>query len=481
MEKCWTFSIKNVKIYFKLVKWRFKASYICSFADKDYTYGGKNLAKKFIKLSPGRIIALGFLAAIMIGSGLLMLPCSIRDGQTVKYIDALYTSASAVCVTGLTTVDPGVTFTPIGQFFIALLIQIGGLGLTTIGAGVMLIAGKRIGLGGRNLIKEAGNLDNGRDVIRFVKSVLFTTLAIELVGAALSFIVFVQEYSPIQAIGYSLFHSVATFNNSGCDIFVNPNNPYSNDSMVVYHDNILLNLITVGLIILGGIGFLVIREIKRKGIHWKKYSMHAKVVISVSAFLIVVGTLLIKLTETDESWLSALFHSVSTRTAGFSTTDIGSLSPAGLLVIMVLMFIGASPGSTGGGIKTTTVFVLFCGIISAATNRSEKAFKYSIPKNLFRKAAVITLLALALVLTSTWLLLIFEPDVSFLDALFEMTSAFGTVGLSTGITSALSTSSKLLSILMMYIGRLGPLTIASLWYFTKGERVKYPEGYIAVG
>ncbi len=439
------------------------------------------MLKKLSKLSPGRIIALGFAAVILIGAGLLMMPFSVQPGQDIHYIDALYTSTSAVCVTGLIAIDPGTAFTPIGRGILAGLIQIGGLGVTTIGAGVILMMGKKISLKGRNIIQEAGNLENGKGAIRFVRQVLFTTLTIELIGAAISFIVFVQDYPPLKALGYSLFHSVAAFNNSGFDILGHSGELYSNENLFVYHDNILLNLVTTGLIIFGGIGFLVIQEMRKNKFHWKKYSMHAKVVLSVTAFLIISGTLLIKLTEGSETWLGAYFHSLSARTAGFSTTNMASYTDAGLLTLTALMFIGASPGSTGGGIKTTTFFVLFRGILSAATNKQEKAFRRSIPSELFRKAAVITLLALGVVVVGTWLMIVMDPNVPMLDALFEVTSAFGTVGLSTGITPTLSVGSKLLSILIMYIGRLGPLTIVSLWYFTKGERTKYPDGNIAIG
>ncbi len=439
------------------------------------------MLKRIWKLSPGRIIALGFAAVILLGSGLLMLPISIQPGQQIHYIDALYTSTSAVCVTGLIAIDPGTAFTPVGRFFLALLIQIGGLGVTTIGAGVILAMGKKISLKGRNLIQEAGNLENGKGAIRFVRQVLLTTLAIELAGAVLSFLVFIRDYPFWEAVGYSLFHTVAAFNNSGFDILGHSGELYSNNNLLAYHDNVLLNLVTTGLVIFGGIGFLVIQEIRRNKWRWKKYSMHAKVVLSMTAVLIVVGTVLLKLTETGESWLGAYFHSVSARTAGFSTTNIAAYSDAGLLTLAILMFIGASPGSTGGGIKTTTFFVLVQGILAAATTRSEKAFRYAIPGELFRKSAIIFLLALAVVITGTWLMLVMDPQVTVMDALFEITSAFGTVGLSTGITTGLSAGSKLLSILIMYIGRLGPLTIATLWYFTKGERVSYPEGNIAIG
>lgn len=439
------------------------------------------MLKKLTKLSPGRIIALGFAAVILMGSVLLIMPFSVQEGQDVHYIDTLYTSTSAVCVTGLVAIDPGTAFTPVGRVILAGLIQIGGLGVTTIGAGVILLMGKKISLKGRNIIQEAGNLENGRGAIRFVRQVLFTTLTIELIGAAINFIVFVQDYPPLKALGYSLFHSIAAFNNSGFDILGHSGELYSNENLFVYHDNILLNLVTTGLIIFGGIGFLVIQEMRKNGFHWKKYSMHAKVVLSVTVFLIIMGTVLIKLTEGSETWLGAYFHSVSARTAGFSTTNMASYTDAGLLTLTALMFIGASPGSTGGGIKTTTFFVLFRGILSAATNKQEKAFKRSIPSELFRKAAVITLLALGVVVAGTWLMVVMDPNVPIIDALFEVTSAFGTVGLSTGITPTLSVGSKLLSILIMYIGRLGPLTIASLWYFTKGERTKYPDGNIAIG
>ena len=434
-------------------------------------------------LSPARIIALGFATVILLGSLLLILPCSIREGVTLNYIDALYTSTSAVCVTGLIAVDPGSTFTPLGQFFLAALIQIGGLGVTSVGAGIILAMGGKIKIKGRSLIREASNLDSGKGAIRFIKSVFFTTLAFELVGALLSFIVFVQDFPPLKAAGISIFHSIAAFNNSGFDILGLSGEVHNSISLIPYQSNLLLNLVTCGLIFFGGIGFLVIREAIEKRFRWKKFSMHSKIVISTSAVLIIIGTLLVKLTE-NVSWLGALFFSVSARTAGFSTYSLSTFSNAGLLIIAVLMFIGASPGSTGGGIKTSTFFSLLQGVKAAATNKSEKAFKYTIPKGTFRKAAVITMMALVIVFTGTYLLLIMEsgnPDLSFIDALFEMTSAFGTVGLSTGITTSLGIGSKLLSILVMYIGRLGPLTIATLWYFTKGERAEYPNGNIAIG
>ena len=419
------------------------------------------------KLSASRIIALGFALAILTGSILLMLPCSVRPDVHLEYIDSLYTSTSAVCVTGLVSVDAKDTFTPLGQFFLAMLIQIGGLGVTAIGAGIIIAMGKKVDMKGRSLIRDALNVDSGKGMIIFIRDIFMTTVFFELVGAMLSYIVFSKDYPPLEALGISLFHSIAAFNNSGFDILGNYR------SLTGYYDNFALNIITCVLIFFGGIGFLVIRELRLKHFHWKKLSMHSRVVISMSLFLIVSGTLLIKATE-NISWLGAFFLS-------FSTYPLSNFSSAGLLVVIILMFIGASPGSTGGGIKTSTFFVLLQGIKSAATNKSEKAFHYAVPKNAFRKAAIITAIGAAIVLTGTYIMLVLQPELSFIDVFFEITSAFSTSGLSTGITQQLGIGAKLLSIIIMYSGRLGPLTIVTVWYFSKGERVSYPEGNISVG
>lgn len=449
-------------------------------------YCREEIMLKFIKnQSPVRIIALGFFAVIILGSFLLMMPFSVRDGAELSYIDSLYTSTSAVCVTGLIAVDAGVTFTPIGQTILALLIQIGGLGVTTIGAGFILAVGKKMDIKGRSVIIEASNLDSGKGIIKFIRDVFITTVVIEGVGAVLSFFVFVRDMPVLTAAGVSLFHSVAAFNNSGFDILggivKNDGTSFAPlENLIPYQDDVLLNFITCGLVILGGIGFLVIREIRQTGIRWKKFSMHTKVVLSMTAALLTIGTILLKLSE-DISWLGAFFFSVSSRTAGFSTYSLSTFSISGLLVLTVLMYIGASPGSTGGGIKTTTFFVLLQSIKSSATNKSEKAFKYAMPKDAFKKASVIAALSVFVILIGTYLMSMLEPQLRLADILFEITSAFGTVGLSTGITPELTAGSKLISIFVMYIGRLGPLTVASIWYFSRGERYSYPEGNIAIG
>ncbi|MDD7396756.1 MAG: potassium transporter TrkG [Eubacteriales bacterium] len=428
----------------------------------------------FRRQSSGRLIAIGFALLILLGSVILMLPWCLRNDVSLRYIDALYTSASAVCVTGLTVVDTADTFTPLGQAVVGLLIQAGGLGVATVGAGIMLAMGRRVDLKGRTVLREAMNLSGDGGVVRLLKKVLTITAAFELTGAILSFPIFAQNYPVLKAVEVSLFHSIAAFNNSGFDILGGMRN------LIPYQHSLLLNLVTCGLIFFGGIGFPVMSELAEKRFRWKKLSMHTRVVLSVSSILLAAGALLIKLTE-DISWLGAVFFSFSARTAGFSTYSLGGFTKSGLFVVMMLMFIGASPGSTGGGIKTTTFFAILQGIKSAATNRSEKAFHYSLPPEAFRKAVIIALMGLGIIGVGTYLLCILEPNIPFLDILFEAVSAFGTVGLSTGITPSLGTASKLLSIMIMYIGRLGPMTIATLWYFNKGEGVRYPQGNISIG
>lgn len=322
------------------------------------------------KQPPGRLIVLGFALVILLGTGLLLLPVSVRDDVQVSFIDALFTSTSAVCVTGLIAIDVADHFTAFGQTIVAALIQIGGLGVTSIGVGLILAAGKRVSFKGRTLVKEALNVDGFKGMVRLVKAVLLMTLCFELVGMALSFIVFVQDYPPLRALGISAFHSIAAFNNSGFDILGGLRN------MIPYQSDILLNLTTCGLIIFGGLGFLVILDILKKR-SFKKLMLHSKIVIITTVVLIVAGTLLLKATE-DVSWLGAFFQSVSARTAGFSTYPIGEFTNAGLFTLIILMFIGASPGSTGGGIKTSTFFVLIQQVRSLFTKKQIGAFRRSI-------------------------------------------------------------------------------------------------------
>ena len=259
---------------------------------------------KFLeKQSPSRIIAAGFLAVILLGSWILMLPCSVRPGVDLQYIDALFTSTSAVCVTGLIAVDVGDTFTPFGQAVVAGLIQIGGLGVTSVGVGMILALGRKVNLKERLLVKEAMNVDTGKGMVNLVKNVLKVTLCFEVAGAVLSFICFSKRYDPLKALGVSVFHSIAAFNNSGFDNMGNFQN------LIPYKDDVLLNMTTCGLIIFGGLGFLVIVDILKKR-SFRKLAFHSKAVIVTTIVLLTSGTLLIQLTE-DITWMGAFFTSVS--------------------------------------------------------------------------------------------------------------------------------------------------------------------------
>lgn len=425
------------------------------------------------KLSPGRIFVLGFATVILTGACLLILPISVRDGCNVSFIDALFTSTSAVCVTGLATVDIADNFTIFGRVVVAILIQIGGLGVTSVGVGLILLTGRKISNKGRTLIKEAMNLDSKKGMVKIVKSVLKLTLIFESIGVIFSFIGFSKYYEPIDALGISLFHSVSAFNNAGFDVIGNFQN------LMPFKDNILINLTTCFLIIFGGLGFLVIKDVQEKK-SFKKLMLHSKVVIVMTVILLVSGTVLLKSTE-DISWLGAFLFSTSARTAGFSTYNLGVFSNAGLFTLVILMFIGASPGSTGGGIKTTTAFILVKNLISTSTNKHCGAFKRKLPMSVIWKAFNLTILALLVVFVGTFILCILEPNRTFIQLLFEVTSSFATVGLSTGITPTLLSSSKLVLILIMFIGRLGPMTMATIWYFKELPEVHYSEEPVTIG
>ena len=425
------------------------------------------------KQPPGRLIALGFAAVILIGSALLMLPISIRPGVEVAYIDALFTSTSAVCVTGLIAVDAYDNFTVFGQAVLAGLIQIGGLGVTSVGVGLILAAGRRVSIKGRSLVKEALNVDSFQGMVRLIQWVLKVTLCFEGAGAVLSFLTFSQDYPLPRALWTSVFHSVAAFNNSGFDILGGMQN------LIPYQSDVLLNLVTCALIIFGGLGFLVMLDIRRAG-SFRKLTFHSKVVITTTAALLAVGTLLLKATE-DMTWLGAFFHSVSARTAGFSTYSMGELTNAGLFTLILLMFIGASPGSTGGGIKTTTFFALMQQVRAVFTKKKPGGFHRTLPGEAIDKAGVIALLSVVVMCVGTFLLCVLEPELDFVRLLFEEVSAFGTVGLSTGITPDLSVASKLVLIFTMYIGRLGAFTLFSLWIDRPDPSIRYTEEMITIG
>ena len=433
----------------------------------------KGFTQFITKQPPGRLIAMGFATVILLGALLLMTPLAVRDGVEVSFIDALFTSTSAVCVTGLIAIDTADHFTPFGQGVVAALIQIGGLGVTSVGVGLIIAAGRRVSIRSRLLVKEALNVDSYGGIVRLVKSVLFMTLCFEVTVAVLSFLVFSRDYDPVHALGISIFHSIAAFNNSGFDVLGGLRN------LIPYRDSILLNMTTCFLIIFGGLGFLVILDLLKHR-DFRHLTFHSKAVITTTIGLLVVGTLLLKATE-DITWMGAFFHSVSARTAGFSTYSIGDFTNAGLFVLCVLMFIGASPGSTGGGIKTSTFFVILQAVRSMCTKRSIGAFHRSISQQNVSKACIIAVLSMAVVCVATFLMCVLEPECTFIQLLFEVVSAFGTVGLSTGITPGLSVAGKLVIILVMYTGRIGAVTLISMWIEHPEPSARYSEETISIG
>ncbi len=424
-------------------------------------------------MSPGRVIALGFLTIILIGTVLFLLPFSQKLPGSISFTDALFTATSAVCVTGLSTFDAGTVLTGFGQTVLAVLIQLGGLGFVCISIGIVMLTGQKIFIKQRTLAKESLNYGSLGGVVTLVKSVLITTLIFEGTGAFLSFFVFIKDYPFSRALGLCIFHAVSSFNNAGFDIFGFGNN------LVSYSGNVALNLITCFLVISGGIGYLVIKEIAFKH-KFKKFTLHTKVVITVTVALLIIGTVLLKLTE-NYTWLDAFFMSTSTRTAGFTTVDLSNISNAGTVVYVLLMFIGASPTSTGGGIKTTTFFVVLTALFSFSSPGTPSAYKKTLPKDILYKAFIILAMGIGIVLLSLFMLCIFEPKTAINDLLMETVSAFGTVGLSTGITPTLSNAGKFVVIVTMFIGRLGPLTIASLWIFKKRSNVSYAEEALTLG
>lgn len=429
---------------------------------------------EFLKKQPsGRLIPLGFASVILIGSILLFLPISTNPGRETGFLDALFTSTSAVCVTGLVVVDTAEQFSVFGRTVIALLIQIGGLGVASVGVGIMLVAGKKLGMKSVTLFKESINSDGMKGILKMVKAVLITTLLFEGAGAILSYPSFLKHYNPVDAVGVSIFHSIASFNNAGFDIIGGFQN------MIPYSEDVLLNIVTALLIIFGGLGFLVIVDICKKK-RFKTLTLHSKVVISTTLFLIVFGTIALKATE-KMGWMEAAFQSVSARTAGFCTLQIGELKDAGLFILVILMFIGASPGSTGGGIKTSTFFTLIQSARSIVTKKHTGAFRRSIGQDAVNRAYNIAFLSGVVVCTGTFLLCILEPEYTFMQNLFEVTSAFGTVGLSTGITPSLCAAAKGTIIIIMFIGRVGAFSLLSGWINRPTPNVRYLEEHIAIG
>ncbi len=451
-------------------------------------------------MSVAQTICLGFLGVIAIGSLLLMLPFAITpDGiATIQgpfdyFLKALFTSTSAVCVTGLSIVNVGEFYSFWGQLFLCLLFQVGGLGYMTATTFLLLILGRRLALKDKVAIQQSLDIHNMEGVGQLVKSIISVTLIFEITGIFLLTFVFQPDYGNTQGLWFAIFHSISAFNNAGFGLLT--------DNLVQYKDSTLLVLTITVLIIFGGIGYQVIMElyawIERRGIKRNQgftFSLNFKIVTSTTLFLLLVGTLAFFRIESHnpdtlqpltfgQKILAAWFQSVTTRTAGFNTIDIGKMATTSLFITIALMFIGASPGSTGGGIKTTTFRVLLSATRAALQEREEVlCYKRQIPNFLLIKAIGVTVASVIVITCATILVSISSENIDFLPIFFEVVSAFGTVGLSTGITASLSQFSQIVIIVTMYIGRVGILMlIASFYQNTKPKFIRYSEEDLLVG
>ena len=435
-------------------------------------------------LNPPRALALGFLGLIIMGGLLLNLPVASADGNSIGFIDAIFTSASAVCVTGLIVVNTAEHWSIFGQAVILILIQIGGLGIMTMATIVALILGKKISLKERLIIKEQMNQDTLSGMVRLMLYVIIMTFGIELIGAILLSFKFIPEFGAAKGLWFSVFHAVSAFCNAGFDI--------TGSSFVAYNDSPLTILTLSILVMLGGAGFAVVMDVARNR-SWQKFSVHTKLVLSLSTALLVLGTLVFLFLEysnpatlgpmtSGQKLLSAFFASVVPRTAGFNSIDTGALNESSAFFTIMLMFIGGSPGSTAGGIKTATFGVVLMATISIIRGEKDVEMyeKRISPETIFKALAIVTV-GMGLIILISFLLTITENKI-FLDLLFEATSAFATVGLTRGITPELTDIGKLIIMGTMYAGRVGPLTMAfAIGYNKRHKRYRYSEGHISVG
>ncbi|MBC8079780.1 MAG: Trk family potassium uptake protein [Gorillibacterium sp.] len=441
-------------------------------------------------MTPPQILVLGFALIIFLGGFVLTLPVSSSMARPTGFIDALFTATSAVCVTGLVVVDTGLHWSVFGKCVILALIQIGGLGFMTMATLIMLIFKRRISLRERLILQEALNQNDMAGIVRLIRKVLLYALIVEGTGALLLAIRFSFDMDFGQALFFGLFHGVSMFNNAGFDLFGPLTGPFS--SLTSYVNDPLVNIVVMLLIIIGGIGFIVIADLHEYRVK-KKLSLHTKIVLSTTGILIFLGALVFFIFEyTNPNTLqpistggkiwASFFASVTPRTAGANTIDVGSMRQASQFFTIILMFIGASPGSTGGGIKTTTFVILIGAMIAMLRGKEDIVFfRNRLAKDRIYKAITMTIFALILVVSVSMILSITE-DVQFLRILFEVTSGFGTVGLSMGLTPNLSPIGRIAIIMMMFIGRLGPLTLAyALQPKPEKELYRYPEGKITIG
>lgn len=438
-------------------------------------------------LNPSKILVIGFAIVILIGAILLTLPIASEDGEGLPFLDALFTATSATCVTGLVVVDTGDTFSMFGELVILLLIQMGGLGFMTFATFLFTLLGKKISLKDRIILKEAFNAASTVDIVKIVKRIIIFTVIAEGIGGIILSIRFSFNMSIDQAIYFGFFHSISIFNNAGFDLMG------EFKSLSEYVDDPFVVLTVCSLIILGGLGFIVINEIYEYRVT-HKISLHSKVVLSTTLMLIVGASILIFLFEysNDKTLgplsftgkaLGALFHGITPRTAGANTLPMADLTHATLFLTIFLMFIGGGSGSTAGGIKVSTFAVLMATALSQLKGREDVVlFKRRIVIQSILKAFTVAMSGIMIVVIVTFLLSITEPGYNFILYLFEATSAFGTVGLSMGLTPELSSTGRVIIIFTMFVGRLGPLTLGfAISKRRKKEAFHYIKGNIMIG
>lgn len=445
---------------------------------------------KIFRATPARMIFFGFAALILLGALLLALPFSTRNGEGIAFIDALFTAASSVCVTGLVVVDTNTYWSLFGKIVILSLIQIGALGIMSVVTLFSVLTGKTLGLSQRLAIKESISYYSLDNIVIIFKEILKITFVIEGIGALIIAMDLIPVYGWAEGAARSVFHSVSAFCNAGFDVFGSESATFV--SLSGHQRDPLMLLTTAALIILGGLGFIVWNDLLANR-RFSRMALHTKIVLFMTGILLSAGTLLYLLFESGNTMvgltapykvLNAFFHSVSARTAGFNTLPLDQMEPASNLITIILMFIGAAPGSTAGGIKTTTFFVLILAVIAFLRGRSDvQAFERRIASEVVHKAVAIFILSLMLILTTTVVLLA-NHEGGLLETLFEAASAFGTVGLSTGITPDLCTISKLQLIITMLLGRVGTITAFAAFTTMQGRGTityRCPEGNITVG
>ncbi len=436
------------------------------------------------KITSSQIIVLGFLGAILFGALLLMLPIATADGKGASFADALFTATSATCVTGLIVQDTATYWSGFGQAVILIMIQIGGMGVVTIAVAISLASGKKIGLMQRSTMQEAISAPQMGGIVKLTSFILITTAIIETLGAAVMAPVFIKEFGFPKGIWYAVFHSVSAFCNAGFDL-MGAKEKYS--SLTYFIDDPLINITIMTLIIVGGIGFLVWQDVKVNKIHLHRYRMQSKLVLITSAVLIVLPAIGFFFSDFSgmpirTRILSSLFQSVTTRTAGFNTADLTQLGSGNIAAMIVLMLIGGSPGSTAGGMKTTTLAVLILTAVSVFRRKEHTNFAgRSIADSVMRNAIAIVTMYVSLFLAGGVVITIIEK-LPMMTCMFETASAIGTVGLTLGITPSLGTVSRIILIFLMYIGRVGGLTlIFSALTTNQSNMARLPQEKITVG